>query len=83
MLAQLRQRPKPVITRPKMVIKPDQDRTLMTLVFLIALAWLGMRTVLLLAQVDRHTPEARLGREFQQELRERGLIPPDPVERQA
>jgi hypothetical protein len=54
----------------------------MTLVFLLAFLWLGARTLLLLAQVDRHTPEAKLGREFQQELRERGLIPPDHVERQ-
>jgi hypothetical protein len=48
----------------------------MTLVFLLAFLWLSARTLMLLAQVGRHTPEARLGREFERELRERGLIPP-------
>jgi hypothetical protein len=47
----------------------------MTLVFLLAFVWLSMRTVLLLSQVNRHTPEARLGRAFQEELRNRGLTP--------
>jgi hypothetical protein len=46
----------------------------MTLVFLVPLAWLSIRTLLLLAQVNRHSPEARLGRAFQQELLNRGLI---------
>jgi hypothetical protein len=46
----------------------------MTLVFLMAFVWLSMRTLLLLNQVHRHSPEARLGRAFQQELRSRGLI---------
>lgn len=46
----------------------------MAFVFLLAFAWLGMRTVLLLAQVNRHSPEASLGRAFQHELRNRGLI---------
>lgn len=50
----------------------------MALVFLTALIWLSVRTLLLMAQVGRHTPEARLGREFQQELRERGLIQGQP-----
>ena len=51
----------------------------MTLVLLMALGWLGMRTLLLLVQVNRHTPEAQLGRAFEQELRQRGLIaPPQP-----
>ncbi len=50
----------------------------MTLVFLLAFFWLSARTLLLLAQVGRHTPEALLGREFQQELRERGLIQSPP-----
>jgi hypothetical protein len=47
----------------------------MTLVFLLVFIWLSMRTVLLLTQVNRHTPEARLGRAFQEELRTRGLTP--------
>ena len=47
----------------------------MTLVFLLAFLWLSARTLMLLVQVGRHTPEARLGREFERELRERGLIP--------
>jgi hypothetical protein len=46
----------------------------MTMLFLVAFAWLSMRTLLLLFQVHRHSPEARLGRAFQQELRSRGLI---------
>lgn len=46
----------------------------MTVLFLVALGWLGMRTALLLAQTGRHTPEAQLSRAFQQELRARGLI---------
>lgn len=50
----------------------------MTLVFLLALFWLSGRTLLLLAQVGRHTPEAQLGRDFQQELRDRGFIPNQP-----
>jgi hypothetical protein len=45
----------------------------MTLLFIVAFGWLSMRTLLLLAQVNRHTPESRLGRAFQQELRNRGL----------
>ena len=47
----------------------------MTLLILVALSWLGMRTLLLLAQVARHTPEARLARSFKQELTQRGLRP--------
>jgi hypothetical protein len=54
----------------------------MVLLFVAALAWLSMRTLLLLVQVDRHSPEARLGRAFQQELRSRGLTPnPGDMER--
>lgn len=54
----------------------------MTLVLLLACAWLSMRTLLLLSQVNRHSPEARLGRSFQQELRNRGLIAgPSDVDR--
>jgi hypothetical protein len=45
----------------------------MTLLFIVAFGWLSMRTLLLLAQVSRHSPESRLGRAFQQELRNRGL----------
>ena len=45
----------------------------MALLFVAAFAWLSMRTLLLLAQVSRHSPEARLSRAFQQELRNRGL----------
>ena len=46
----------------------------MTVLVLIGLSWLGMRSLLLLAQVNRHSPGARLGRSFQQELRNRGLF---------
>ncbi len=52
----------------------------MTLVFLLAFIWLSARTVLLLAQVGRHTPEAQLGREFHRELRERGLLSPEHLQ---
>jgi hypothetical protein len=45
----------------------------MSLVFLVAFLWLSMRTVLLLTRVQRHTPEAQLGRAFQEELNNRGL----------
>ena len=46
----------------------------MTLVFLMAFLWLSGRTLLLLTRMEQHTPEARLGREFQLELRQRGLV---------
>ena len=46
----------------------------MTLVFLVAFVWISARTLLLLSQVSQHTPEARLGRSFVQECRNRGLI---------
>ena len=46
----------------------------MTLLLLVGLGWLSLRTVLLLSQVSRHSSKARLGRAFQQELRDRGLI---------
>ncbi|MEB3352783.1 MAG: hypothetical protein VKM34_00900 [Cyanobacteriota bacterium] len=49
----------------------------MTLLFLIALGWLGLRTLLLLAQVARHSPEAQLARSFEQEVTQRGLQPGD------
>jgi hypothetical protein len=48
----------------------------MTVLILMALGWLGLRTVLVLAQVARHSPEAQLARSFEQELAERGLRPP-------
>lgn len=48
----------------------------MALLFLVAIGWLGMRTLLLLTQLDRHRPEAQLGRAFQRELRSRGLVAP-------
>lgn len=50
----------------------------MTVVFLLAFGWLSVRTLLVLAQVERHSPEAQLGRAFQQELRQRGLMPQHP-----
>ena len=46
----------------------------MTLVVLMGFVWISARTLLLLTQVNHHTPEARLGRSFVQELRNRGLI---------
>ena len=46
----------------------------MAVLILLVLAWCGLRTWLMLAQVLRHSPEARLGRAFQQELKDRGLI---------
>lgn len=46
----------------------------MTLVLLVACVWLSARTLLLLTQVNQHSPEARLGRAFLQEMRNRGLI---------
>jgi hypothetical protein len=49
---------------------------MMTVLVLIALGWLGLRTLLLLAQVAHHRPEAQLARSFEQELAQRGLRPP-------
>lgn len=45
----------------------------MTVLILLAFCWLGLRTLMLLAQVARHTPEAQLARSFEREVRERGL----------
>ncbi len=59
----------PIITHTSV-----ETRQPMTLVFLMAFGWLSLRTLLLVAQVNRHSPESRLGRAFQQELRRRGLI---------
>ncbi|MFM7435132.1 MAG: hypothetical protein ACKOGI_09865 [Vulcanococcus sp.] len=54
----------------------------MTLLFGVALIWLSLRTLLLLAQVNRFAPESRLAGAFRQELVQRGLIPdPADVER--
>jgi hypothetical protein len=50
----------------------------MTLLLFVGLSWLALRTVLVLAQVNRHTPEAQLGREFQSELKQRGLLAEPP-----
>ncbi|MBD2422115.1 hypothetical protein [Cyanobium sp. FACHB-13342] len=50
----------------------------MTLLLLVGVGWLSLRTVLLLTQVSRHSREAQLGRAFQQELRDRGLIDVSP-----
>ena len=48
----------------------------MALLVCLALIWLSARTGLLLVQAQRHSDEARLGRAFQQELRQRGLLAP-------
>ena len=45
----------------------------MTVLILMALGWLGLRSALLMAQVARHSPEAQLARSFEHELAERGL----------
>ena len=47
----------------------------MTLLLLCAGSWLLLRLAFVLAQVNRHSDEAVLGRRFQQELRRRGLLP--------
>jgi hypothetical protein len=44
-----------------------------SLLLLLALGWLGLRSLMVLAQVARHSPEAQLARSFEQELRQRGL----------
>ena len=50
----------------------------MTLLLLLGLAWLTLRTVLLLSQVSHHSDEPQPGRAFQQELRDRGLTDAPP-----
>lgn len=45
----------------------------MSLLILLALGWLSLRSLLVLAQVGVHSPEAQLSRSFEQELRQRGL----------
>jgi hypothetical protein len=44
-----------------------------SLLILLALGWLSLRSLLVLAQVGLHSPEARLSRAFEQELQQRGL----------
>ena len=55
------------------IIESVDLAAVMSLLFIVAFGWLSMRTLLLLSQVNRHSPESRLGRAFQQELRNRGL----------
>ena len=55
---------------------PVRLNNAMALLVLLVVSWLCARTVLLLLQAQRHSDEARLGRAFQQELRQRGLITP-------
>lgn len=50
----------------------------MTLLVLLAFGWLSLRTLFMLAQIARHTPEAQLGRDFQLELKQRGLLQQPP-----
>jgi hypothetical protein len=55
---------------------------MVTTLFGVALIWLSLRTLLLLAQVNRFASESQLGRAFRQELMDRGLIlDPADVER--
>lgn len=55
----------------------------MMVLIVVGLAWLSLRSLMLLTQINRHSPEAQLSREFDQELRDRGLIqsPPGFVDR--
>lgn len=55
---------------------PVRLNNAMALLVLLVVSWLCARTVLLFFQAQRHSDEARLGRAFQQELRQRGLITP-------
>jgi hypothetical protein len=50
----------------------------MTLLVLLAFSWLSLRMLLMLTQIARHTPEAQLGRDFQLELQQRGLLQQPP-----
>ncbi|MCU0529522.1 MAG: hypothetical protein MUD04_08515 [Cyanobium sp. Prado107] len=45
----------------------------MSLLIVLALGWLGLRTLLALAQAATHSPEAQLARSFEEELRQRGI----------
>ncbi|MGB5135338.1 MAG: hypothetical protein WBN89_09220 [Prochlorococcaceae cyanobacterium] len=44
-----------------------------SLLIVLALCWLGLRTLLVLAQTGGHSPEAQLARSLEEELRQRGL----------
>lgn len=67
---------------PMMVLTPGLTLMVTTLLLGVALVWLSLRTLLLLAQVNRFAPESQLSRAFRQELVHRGLIPdPADVER--
>ena len=46
----------------------------MVVLVVLALVWLSLRTLLLFVQSNRHSSEATLGRAFQHELFNRGLI---------
>ena len=70
--------PQVPITLPMMVFSPGST-SMVTTLFGVALIWLSLRTLLLLAQVNRFAPESRLSRAFRQELMHRGLIP-DPAD---
>jgi len=54
---------------------PELSITSMSVLIVMALVWISLRSLLLLNQIAKHTPEAQLGREFQGELRARGLRP--------
>lgn len=62
-----------------MMFSTPELTTMVTTLFGVALVWLSLRTLLLLAQVNRFAPESRLSRAFRQELMQRGLIP-DPAD---
>jgi hypothetical protein len=44
-----------------------------SLLILLALGWLSLRSLLVLARVGVHSSEAQLSRSFEHELRQRGL----------
>jgi hypothetical protein len=51
----------------------------MTLLLLCAGGWMLLRIGFVLAQIERHSDETRLGRRFQKELRRRGLLGNPPL----
>ena len=51
-----------------------QPSSVMSLLLFCAGCLILVRLVFVLAQVERHSDEARLGRRFQQELQRRGLL---------
>ncbi|NBO82829.1 MAG: hypothetical protein EBU75_08360 [Betaproteobacteria bacterium] len=74
--------PQLVVDRSIMALTSGLAAVVMTLLFGVVLGWLSLRTLLLLAQVIRFSPENRLGEAFHQELLDRGLLPdPADVER--